>query len=99
VNSPVDFRREINPDKFPVTDQLLDAFKEFVAKEPAYNLSGEQLEANRDFISRQLRYEIATAAYGLITAERVLTLDDPQVLKAIEVLPKAAALAGAPRNR
>lgn len=92
VRNPVDFSHDLKPDEFAVTDSLFNAFKEFVAKEPAYKLTTRQLDINREFIARQLRYNIVAAFYGLLTAERILKADDPQILKAIEALPKAARL-------
>ena len=80
-----------------MTDNLFKAFKTFVANEPAYKLTDKQLDANRDFITRQMRYDISTAAYGTVTASQVLTADDPQVAKAIEDLPRARELAAAAR--
>jgi carboxyl-terminal processing protease len=97
VQHAIDFSHDIKTDEFPVTDNLFKAFKEFVAKEPAYKLSDKQLDANRDFIARQMRSDIATAAYGTTMAARVVTIDDVQVTKAIEDLPRAGQLAAAAR--
>jgi carboxyl-terminal processing protease len=97
VTHPIDFEHVVKSDDFPVTDNLFKAFKDFVAKEPAYKLSDKQLDANREFIARQMRYDISTAAYGTVTASQVLTTDDPQVAKAIEDLPRARELAAAAR--
>src|ERR1044072_7990245 len=99
IGRPIDFEHEIKPDEFPVSDSLFNAFKEFVVKETSYELSEDQLDANREFIARQLRYDISTAAYGLVIAARVLRADDPQALKAIEVIPKEAAMAATPRGK
>jgi hypothetical protein len=52
-----------------------------------------QLERNRPFIEQQLRYQLATAAFGTVAAVQVLTKDDPQIAKAIEVVPRARDLA------
>jgi hypothetical protein len=40
-----------------------------------------------------MRYDIASAAYGTVTATQALVSDDPQVAKAIEMLPRAKELA------
>ena len=52
-----------------------------------------QLDRNRPFIESQLRFQLATAAYGTVTALQVLTKQDPQVAKAIDVTPRARDLA------
>jgi hypothetical protein len=41
----------------------------------------------------QLRQNLVTAAYGTVIAARVITREDPQVAKAIEVVPRARDLA------
>jgi carboxyl-terminal processing protease len=97
VAHDLDFSHNVKADEFAVTDNLFKAFKAFVANEPAYKLTEKQLDANRDFIARQMRYDISTAAYGTVTASQVLTADDPQVVKAIDNLPRARELAAAAR--
>ena len=39
------------------------------------------------------RYNIATAAFGSVAAGQVVTDDDSRVMRALQVLPKAAQLA------
>lgn len=90
---PIDFDHELRPTDFPVTDDVFKAFKSYVAQRKFYNLSDAQLERNSDFIRRQLRYDLATAAYGTYKANRVLLVDEPQTAKAIESLPRAKELA------
>jgi carboxyl-terminal processing protease len=97
VQHPIDFTHVVKADEFAVNDNLFKAFKTFVAAEPAYKLTDKQLDANREFITRQMRYDISTAAYGTVTASQVLTADDPQVAKAVEDLPRARELAAAAR--
>ena len=92
VRQPVNFSHDFKPDEFVVTDSLFNAFKEFVAKQPGYKLTEKQLDNNRQFIARQLRYNIVAAFYGLDIAERILKADDPQILRAVEALPRAARL-------
>jgi carboxyl-terminal processing protease len=99
VQRPIEYDHELQPTDFPVTDALYEAFKSFVNKSPAYKNLSTLVDANQDFVRRQLRYDIITAAYGTVTATRVYILDDPQVLKAIELLPRARELAMAARNR
>jgi len=42
----------------------------------------------------QLRFNVVTAAYGRVIGDRVFVMqDDPQVAKAVEVVPKARDLA------
>ncbi|HEX8473152.1 MAG TPA: S41 family peptidase [Pyrinomonadaceae bacterium] len=95
VQRAIDFNHDMAAADFPVTDDLFKAFKTFVAGKKEYKFTPVQLDRNREFIARQLRYEVATAAFGTVTASQVLVSDDPQVAKAIEVLPRARELAAA----
>ncbi|MEA2172867.1 MAG: carboxyl-terminal processing protease [Blastocatellia bacterium] len=89
----IDFEHELLANDFPFNDALFKAFKDFVAKEPSWKNMLAQLDHNRDFVGLQLRYNVITAAYGKVSADRVLVQDDPQVSKAIDVLPRARELA------
>jgi len=84
------------PFDFVVGDKVFKAFKEFVASRAEdYKVTDAQLDRQRDFIARQMRYDLTTAAYGSVKATQVLVFDDPQVTKAIESLPRARDLATA----
>jgi carboxyl-terminal processing protease len=88
----IDYEHDIKADEYPITDNVLKAFKTFVANDETFKLKDAQIDRSRDFIARQMRYDIATAAYGTVTASQVQIVDDPQVAKAIEVLPRAKEL-------
>ncbi|HEV2881165.1 MAG TPA: S41 family peptidase [Pyrinomonadaceae bacterium] len=88
----IDYEHDIKAEEYPITDNLFKAFKSFVASDETFKLKDTQLDRSRDFIARQMRYDIATAAYGTVTASQVQIVDDPQVAKAIEVLPRAKEL-------
>ncbi|HEX8635425.1 MAG TPA: S41 family peptidase [Pyrinomonadaceae bacterium] len=88
----IDYEHDVKADEYPITDNLFKAFKTFVANDETFKLKDAQLDRSRDFIARHLRYDIATAAYGTVTASQVQIVDDPQVAKAIEVLPRAKEL-------
>jgi carboxyl-terminal processing protease len=93
VQRAIDFNHKFQPTDFPITDAVYKAFKDFVLKDPSLKMTAAQLDRNREFISLQMRYDIITAAYGRVTADQVLIMDDPQVSKAIDVLPRARELA------
>jgi carboxyl-terminal processing protease len=90
---PINFNYRLQPVDFPVTEALFSAFKSFVLKDGSWNTTAAQLDSNRAFIELQLRYNMITAAYGRVTADQVLVLDDPQVVKALEAVPRARQLA------
>lgn len=82
-----------------VDDRLFKAFKSFVAAhKDTYKQTDTQLDREREFINRQMRYDLATASYGTVKAVQVQIVDDPQVLKAIQLLPAARDLASLGRQ-
>jgi carboxyl-terminal processing protease len=83
---------------FPITDRIIEAFKNFVRKDPARRLSDAQIDADVDFVKLRLRDEVITAAFGADEGQRVLLESDPQALRAISVLPEAKRLAESVRN-
>jgi carboxyl-terminal processing protease len=94
----IEFNHELKPTDFPITPELYRAFRAYVASKPFYKLSEAQIDRNRDFVQQRIRFEIATAAYGNVTAQRVLVADEPQIAKALESFPRAKELAAAARE-
>ncbi|HZH32172.1 MAG TPA: S41 family peptidase [Pyrinomonadaceae bacterium] len=92
ISRGINYEHDIKAEEYPVSDNLFKAFKAFVASDETFKLKDAQLDRSREFIARQMRYDIATAAYGTVTASQVQIVDDPQVAKAIEVLPRAKEL-------
>jgi carboxyl-terminal processing protease len=94
VQKPIAFNHELSSADFNVTDAMFNAFKEYVVSQPALKMNAAQLDRNRAFIATQLRFNMVTAAYGRVMAERVFVVtDDPQVAKAVDALPRARDLA------
>ena len=89
-----EFERNVEAGAFAVDDRVFRAFKDYVAAHADdYKVTEAQLDRSRDFIARQLRYDLTTAAYGSVKATQVLMQDDPQVMKGIDSLPRARDLA------
>jgi carboxyl-terminal processing protease len=94
VPGGIKFGHELRSNDFPVSDSVLKAFKDFVAADPGFKSLLPLVDHNREFIQVQLRFNIVTAAYGRVTADRVfITTDDQQVVRAVDVLPRARDLA------
>jgi len=83
---------------FPVSDRVVDAFRDFVKADSKAGFTVAQLDAELDYAKLRLRDEILSAAYGADSGARVLLDSDPQVLRAIEALPEAKRLAESVRN-
>jgi carboxyl-terminal processing protease len=94
ITGGINFRHDLEPEEFKVTDAMFRAFRDFVAADPAYKISAATVDRYRSFLESELRFNIVTAAYGRVMGDRVFIItDDPQVSKAVDVLPKARDLA------
>jgi hypothetical protein len=94
VDRAIEFGRDLKASDFSVNDQLFAAFKRYVAAKPDYKqLTAAQLDKERAFIARQIRFELSTAAFGSTTAFQTYNEADPQLMRGIELLPKARELA------
>jgi len=88
------FDYDLQPDDYKINDAIFRAFRDFVAKDPAYKLTPALVDRNRAFVEMELRFNVVTAAHGRVIGDRVFIIsDDPQVAKAVDVLPKARELA------
>lgn len=91
VNKPIVFDYDIKSTDFPVSEGLYQSFKKFA--EDRYKVSGVQMDKEREFVERMLRFELVTAAYGSQTSFQVTDIYDDQLQKAIDLLPQAKQLA------
>ena len=89
----IKFRHELQPEDFRITDAIVKAFRDFVAADPAFKVTTAMVDRNRAFVESELRFNIVTAAYGRTIGDRVfITSNDPQIAKALDVVPKAREL-------
>jgi hypothetical protein len=96
VKGMPEFEHNLQATDMVVDDRVFKAFKEYVVRNNEhYKLTDVQLDRQREYVTRQLRYDLATAAYGSVKATQVLVADDPQVSKGIELLPRARELSAA----
>lgn len=93
-----EYGRNPRPTDFPVTDRVVEAFRNFVRHDASQGLQPAQIDAELDYAKLRIREEIVTAAYTSDAGTRVLQDTDPQILRAIEVLPDAKHLAEMVRN-
>lgn len=93
VNKPIEYDRDVTASDFPITDALFKELQRYAAGKPALKVTPAQLEKARPFVERQLRFELATAAYGSLASVQVLYENDPQIARAIEAMPRARELA------
>jgi carboxyl-terminal processing protease len=90
------YKTKVSPEDinhYPVTDELLAAFRQYISNKPQFNVSEERINANLSYIRAQMRREIITAAYGPEAGDQVYLSDDVQFRKAAESLDRARVLA------
>ena len=89
----IKFRHDLQPEEFKITDAMFKAFRDFVLADPAFKVTAAMVDRNRTFVESELRFNITTAAYGRTIGDRVfVTSYDPQINKALELVPKAREL-------
>jgi hypothetical protein len=72
---------------------MFRAFRDFVAADPAFRVTTAMVDRNRAFLENEMRFNLVTAAHGRVIGDRVfITSNDPQVAKAVDVLPRARDL-------
>lgn len=90
------YRSKISTDdlnRYPITDELVAAFRLHLSSKPQFNLSEERINAQLPYVRAQMRREIITAAYGPEAGDQVYLSDDLQFRKALESLDRARVLA------
>jgi carboxyl-terminal processing protease len=79
--------------RYPVSDKVVAAFREFISENHQFSVPDERLNSNLEYARALIRREIMTAAYGAEAGEEAFLSDDPQLRRALEVLPEAKQLA------
>jgi carboxyl-terminal processing protease len=77
---------------FQVDDSVMQDFRKFLDQQKI-DFSEKDLMETNDWVRSNIKAEIFTSEYGQEQGQRVRAETDPQVLKALEFLPKAKELA------
>lgn len=93
ISRPADHHHRLDPAEFQVTDKAISALKTFVRDHKEFKVDEGRIDKEADFLKRQIRYELVTAAYGVETAYQVLLETDQQVQRALAEIPKAKTMA------
>ena len=94
----VQYGKNVRPMDFPISERVLEAFRNFVRTKPDFQVQPAQIDEELEFARLRLRQEIITAAYSNDAGARVLLDSDAQVLRALEALPDAKRLADSTRD-
>ncbi|MDA2913701.1 S41 family peptidase [Acidobacteriia bacterium AH_259_A11_L15] len=76
---------------FQLDESVLNEFRRYLT-ERNVRFTEIDIQENRDWLQWRIKKEISISAFGLDQGRRVASLGDPQVLRAIELLPQAKAL-------
>lgn len=91
VDKPITYNYNLATNDFSITDSLFQNYKKFAVEK--YKMPAALVDKEKDYVIRNLRSELVTAAYGITTSLQVFNEIDNQLQRAIEVLPKAKQLA------
>lgn len=97
VAQPILFDYDIKPNDFPVPNELYGLFVKHASSK--YKISPKKINSEREFVTRILRTELITAAYGSQTSFQVFNEYDPQLQKALSLFPQAEQLAASPKRK
>jgi carboxyl-terminal processing protease len=86
------FKQTLQANEFNISDRLFEAFRAFAVADQKNGLSADNINSQAEHARTRLREELATAHYSTEAGIQVLLESDPQVVKAMEVMPQAAAL-------
>jgi carboxyl-terminal processing protease len=96
IDHAPDHSHRLAANEYVINDKLLAAFKKYLVdykKEYKDSKADEaRLQKDLDWVKRQIRYEVVTAAYGQEVASQVLLEGDVQAQRAIAELPNAKTM-------
>jgi carboxyl-terminal processing protease len=92
IDRAVEHGHRLTAGEYQVTDKVLAAFKAFVRERKDLKADETQVDKDADWLKRQIRFEVVTAAYGQEVARGALAAGDVQLQRAIAEVPSAKAL-------
>jgi carboxyl-terminal processing protease len=93
ITGQIRYGQRVRPSDYPVGDEVLKAFQNYVAQNKLWKSLTTNVENNKNFVKSRIRYNLITRAFGTVAANQVLIEEDRQVAKAVENLPRAGQLA------
>ncbi|HZF38127.1 MAG TPA: S41 family peptidase, partial [Blastocatellia bacterium] len=93
----IEFDHQPKPAEFVINDQIMKAYREFMAdflaKSQDVNLTMKAVDDNFEWARQKIREEALIAAYGVDTQKRMMADQDTQLQRAIAEIPQSAQLA------
>ncbi|HSO76504.1 MAG TPA: S41 family peptidase [Blastocatellia bacterium] len=78
--------------EYVITDKVVSSFKAFLRERKDLKADETQVDKDAEWLKRQIRFEVVTAAYGQEVARGALAAGDVQLQRAIGEVPSAKAL-------
>jgi carboxyl-terminal processing protease len=98
----IEFDHQPLPDEFVINDQIMKAYREFMAdflaKNQDVNLTMKAVDENFEWARQKIREEALIAAYGQDMQKRMTSDLDSQLQRAIAEIPQSAQLADRARK-
>jgi carboxyl-terminal processing protease len=98
----IEYDHQPQPAEFTVNDQIMKAFREFMAdflaKNQDVNLTMKAVDENFEWARQKIREEVLIAAYGVDTQKRMTADQDAQLQRAVAEIPQSAQLADRARK-
>ncbi|MFV0390197.1 MAG: S41 family peptidase [Pyrinomonadaceae bacterium] len=82
---------KIGTNEFQLNETVLDGFFDWCAKN-SVQIKKPTIYENKNFITEQIRYNLASATFGNVKANQILIANDPQVRAAIGSVKDAAKM-------
>jgi len=76
---------------FEANDEIVKQFRQFLGEQQV-EFTEEDFSANLEFIQHRIKLELVLSVFGTGDAYELEAADDPQIQKAVELLPQAASL-------
>ena len=84
------FNNSVAQNDLQISDKLYEAFRASTTADKNSGLTVENIDSQSAYAKTRLRLELATANYSNEAGVQVLLENDPQVAKAVEMVPEAA---------
>ncbi|MEW6129810.1 MAG: S41 family peptidase [Acidobacteriota bacterium] len=97
IDRTVDHSHRLTANEYVVNDKVIAAFKKYLAdykrEYKEAKIDETRVDKDVEWIKRQIRYEVVTAAYGQEVAAQILLEGDYQVQRALTEMPTAKQMA------
>ena len=92
IDRPANHNHRLTTTEYAVTDKVIAAFKSYLRDHPELKADLTRVDKDAEWLKRQIRFEVVSAAYGQEVARGALNEGDVQFQRALSEMPRAKAL-------